>query len=74
MICFKFKETFFLLYAHGCSSGMYVYAPHVCLVTEETEEDIGSPGTEVTESCKTPHGFWEEKLSFPGRTIDALNL
>ena len=38
---------------------MYVCAPCACLVPVDSEKDIRSPGTEVTDGCEPSCGCWE---------------
>jgi hypothetical protein len=44
-------------YVYRYFAGMCGYAPCVCLVPAEPEEDTGSPGTGVTDSCEMPHSL-----------------
>lgn len=37
---------------------MHICEPCVCLVLLEAKEDIGYPGTGVTDSCKTRWVWW----------------
>lgn len=37
-------------------------ASHMCLVPQTPKEDVKSPGTSVTDSCKPPWQCWEENL------------
>lgn len=40
----------------------YVSRHHTHVVQRRSEEDIGSPGTEVTDGFKPSCGCWESKL------------
>lgn len=43
-----FKEDLVLSHDYACLPA------HVCLVPKDTEEDIGFPGSRVTDSCELP--------------------
>lgn len=46
---------------------MHARAHHVCLVSEGSGDDVGTPGTGVLDSCEwEPCGCWERNLVHPG--------
>jgi hypothetical protein len=53
---------FSLCSVFGCFAYTYIHVPCVYLESVEAREGVGSPETEVTDSCEPSCGCWEWKL------------
>lgn len=57
-----FTISFKCFYVCDNSACMCASALKACVVPTEAEVSVGSPGTEVMDSCKLPCGYWNSNL------------